>query len=64
MFKLETEIMELYEKMGTCNDTEMEMILEEVGDIQSILDSSEFYNLDSTLKCITLFCRKSSQLNI
>ena len=50
MFELEKETMELYEKMGTCNDVEMEMILEEVGDIQSILDSSEFYNLDSKIE--------------
>jgi len=50
MFQLEKEIMELYEKMGTCNDTEMEMILEEVGEIQSILDSSDFYNIDSKIE--------------
>lgn len=50
MFKLEQEIMELYEKMATCNEVEMEMILEEVGEIQSILDGSEFYNLDSKIE--------------
>ncbi len=50
MFELEKEVMALYEKMGTCNEVEMEMILEEVGEIQSILEGSEFYNLDTKIE--------------
>ncbi len=50
MFELEAKTMELYEKMGDCTPEEMEVILEEVGEIQSILEGSDFYNLDSKIE--------------
>ncbi len=50
MFDLEQEIMGLYEKMGDCTPEEMDGILEEIGEIQSILESSDFYNLDSKIE--------------
>ncbi len=50
MFELEQKTMELYEKMGDCTPEEMDAILEEVGEIQSILESSDFYNLDSKIE--------------
>ncbi|MGL5056129.1 MAG: ATP-binding cassette domain-containing protein, partial [Fusobacteriaceae bacterium] len=50
MFELEQEIMELYEKMGDCPPEEMDNLLEEIGEIQSILESSDFYNLDSKIE--------------
>ena len=50
MFELETEMMGLYEKMGSCEPEEMDAILEEVGEIQTILDSGDFYNLDSKIE--------------
>ena len=50
MFELEQQTMELYEKMGDCTPEEMDTILEEVGEIQSILESSDFYNLDSKIE--------------
>lgn len=50
MFELEQEMMSLYEKMGDCTPEEMDNILEEVGEIQTILDSSDFYNLDSKIQ--------------
>jgi ATPase subunit of ABC transporter with duplicated ATPase domains len=50
MFKLEQEIMSLYEKMGDCTPEEMDALLEDIGEIQSILESSDFYNLDSKIE--------------
>lgn len=50
MFELEQQTMELYEKMGDCTPEEMDTILEEVGEIQSILEGSDFYNLDSKIE--------------
>lgn len=50
MFDLEQEIMGLYEKMGDCTPEDMDGILEEIGEIQSILESSDFYNLDSKIE--------------
>ena len=50
MFELEAEMMGLYEKMGNCDPEEMDAILEEVGEIQTILDSGDFYNLDSKIE--------------
>lgn len=50
MFELEKEMMSLYEKMGDCDPEEMDAILEEVGEIQTILDSGDFYNLDSKIE--------------
>ncbi|MGX6592347.1 ABC-F family ATP-binding cassette domain-containing protein [Cetobacterium ceti] len=50
MFQLEEEMMSLYEKMGDCTPEEMDVILEDVGEIQSILESGDFYNLDSKIE--------------
>lgn len=50
MFELEQEIMDLYTKMGDCTPEEMDIILEEVGEIQSILEGADFYNLDSKIE--------------
>ncbi|MGL4945297.1 MAG: ATP-binding cassette domain-containing protein, partial [Fusobacteriaceae bacterium] len=50
MFELEQEIMDLYEKMGDCSPEEMDSLLEEIGEIQSILEGSDFYNLDSKIE--------------
>lgn len=50
MFELEQEIMNLYTKMGDCSPEEMDAILEEVDEIQSILEGADFYNLDSKIE--------------
>lgn len=50
MFDLEQEMMGLYEKMGDCDPEEMDKILEDVGEIQSILEGADFYNLDSKIE--------------
>ena len=50
MFELEQDVMNLYEKMGDCTPEEMDIVLEEVGEIQSILEGADFYNLDSKIE--------------
>ena len=42
MFELEKEMMALYDKMADCSPEEMDALMEEVGDIQTILDSGGF----------------------
>jgi len=37
-------------KWEACEPEEMDAILEEVGEIQTILDSGDFYNLDSKIE--------------
>ena len=50
MFELEAEMLSLYEKMGDCTPEEMDKMMEEVGEIQSILESGDFYSLDSKIE--------------
>ena len=50
MFELESEMLSLYEKMGDCTPEEMDKMMEEVGEIQSILESGDFYSLDSKIE--------------
>lgn len=50
MFELEEEVMKLYEKMGDCTPEEMDALLEEIGEIQSILEGADFYNLDAKIE--------------
>ena len=46
---LEAEMLGLYEKMSDCSDDEMEKLMEDVGEIQSILDYSGFYTIDAKI---------------
>lgn len=50
MYQLEQEMMALYDKMSDCSPEEMESLLEETGEIQSILESGDFYHLDSKIE--------------
>lgn len=50
MFELEQKTFALYEKMGDCTPEEMDVLLEEIGEIQSILENGNFYNLDSKIE--------------
>ncbi|MDP0507090.1 MAG: ABC-F family ATP-binding cassette domain-containing protein [Fusobacterium sp. JB019] len=50
MFDLEKEMLELYDKMADCDSEKMDFLMEEVGEIQSILESSDFYSLDSKIE--------------
>jgi len=49
MYDLEKEMMDMYDKMADCTQEEMDNLLEETGEIQSILENGDFYNLDSKI---------------
>lgn len=50
MYDLENEIMTCYEKMADCSEEEMNLLLDDIGEMQSILDASGFYSLDSKIE--------------
>lgn len=50
MFDLESEMYKMYEKMADCSEEEMQEMLEDIGEIQSELESSGFYTLDSKIE--------------
>ena len=50
MYELEQEMNILYEKMCDCTEEEMNMYLEDTGEIQSELESSGFYTIDATIE--------------
>ena len=47
--ELEAEMLSLYEKMADATDSEVASMMEEVGDIQDILDTSGYYVIDSKI---------------
>lgn len=49
LFDMETEIGELYGKMGD-PDADVEKLLEEVGELQEILDHNDFYQINSKVE--------------
>lgn len=46
LFDIEKEIMDSYEKMATATDNEIEKLMEKVSNLQEILETSDFYNID------------------
>lgn len=46
---LEAEMLAIYDKMGDASDTEIADMMEEVGEIQDILDTSGYYIIDSKI---------------
>lgn len=50
MYDLEAEMNEIYMKMCDCTEEEMNEYLEDTGEIQSELESSGFYTLDSKIE--------------
>ena len=46
MYELEAEILEIYDKMSDASSEEIEKMLENVGEIQTLLEQSGFYTLD------------------
>ena len=50
MYELEQEMMGMYDKMSDCSPEEMDVLLEETGEIQSILEGGDFYTLDSKIE--------------
>lgn len=49
MFDLEKEMLVMYEKMATATDSELNIIMEEVGEIQGQLEHNGFYTIDSKI---------------
>jgi ATPase subunit of ABC transporter with duplicated ATPase domains len=47
---LETEMNEMYDKMGSASPEELERLLEEVGTIQEILTTNDFYLIDAKVE--------------
>lgn len=52
MFDLEQEMLRIYDAMGEASPEEIEKLLVDVGDIQSILEHSGFYSIDSKIESV------------
>ncbi|MBR5485336.1 MAG: ABC-F family ATP-binding cassette domain-containing protein [Oscillospiraceae bacterium] len=50
MYKMEQEMLELYEKMGEVEGDELDALMADVGEIQEMLEHSGFYVLDSRIE--------------
>ena len=50
MYQLEAEMMKLYEDMAEADDDKINDMMEEAGEIQGILESSGFYQLDAKIE--------------
>lgn len=50
MYQLEAEMLKLYEDMATADDDKMNDMMEEAGEIQGILETSGFYQLDAKIE--------------
>ncbi|MEJ8736772.1 ABC-F family ATP-binding cassette domain-containing protein [Erysipelotrichaceae bacterium HCN-30851] len=50
LFELEKEMMQKYEEMSDCDETRMEVLLQDVGEIQDILEHSGFYMIDAKIQ--------------
>jgi len=52
LFDLEQEMQDMYIKMGDVSESELTVLLEEVGTIQDILDHNDFYIIDAKVEDI------------
>lgn len=50
MFDLETEMLQIYEKMADASDDEIAAMMDDVGEIQSTLEHTGFYIIDSKIE--------------
>lgn len=50
LFAMEKEMLDLYEQMATAEDDEVAKMMEDAAEIQTILDSSGFYIIDSKIE--------------
>jgi len=50
MYKLEAEMLAIYEEMGNADPEDMDAMMEDAGDIQHILEHSGFYTLDAKIE--------------
>lgn len=49
-YQLEQEMLQDYDKMADCSETEMTKLLADVGEIQDLLEHSGFYSLEAKIK--------------
>lgn len=50
MYDLETEMFQIYEKMGEVSENEVARMMEDVGEIQSILENNSFYTIEAKIE--------------
>jgi len=50
LFDLETEMNDMYMKMGDVDEAELNKLLEDVGNIQDMLTNNDFYTIDSKVE--------------
>lgn len=50
MYNLEKDMLNLYEKMSSADDVKIESMMEEAGEIQQMLETGGFYQLDSKIE--------------
>lgn len=50
MFNLEAEMLQIYEKMADASNEELEKMMEDVGDIQTMLEHNGFYIIDAKIE--------------
>lgn len=50
LFDMEAEMNEMYEKMGTADEDEMNRLMEETGTMQDLLDHHDFYMIDAKVE--------------
>lgn len=50
MYELEKEMLEIYENMSSASEDEIEKLMEDAAEIQTILDESGFYIIDSKIE--------------
>ncbi|MEA4900392.1 ABC-F family ATP-binding cassette domain-containing protein [Desulfitobacterium sp.] len=50
MFELEKEMLHLYDAMGSAGEDQLTKMMDEVGEIQTILESNGFYSIDAKIE--------------
>ena len=50
MYDLEREMLAIYDRMGDCNEEELDNLMAEVGELQEILEQGGFYVLDAKIE--------------
>lgn len=50
MFELEAEMLSLYDAMGTATEEQLAKMMDDVGEIQTILESNGFYSIDAKVE--------------
>ncbi len=50
LFQAEKDMNKMYEQMGEASEDELQKLLEETADIQNLLETNEFYNIDKKVE--------------